>query len=77
MAYKGRLNGSHPPPDAQESPLELRIGQERVDVWFDDRGIHFRQSEGKHTEGLLPWDTAMAMSLVPRRLHPAVNRSVA
>ena len=49
--------------------MELRIGRETVSIWFDDSGIHFRQAEGRQTEGVLPWDVAMAMSLVPEELR--------
>ena len=54
-------------------PLELRIGSEIVSIWLDDKGIHFRHPIGGHTEGVLPWDVAMAMSLVPEhaRRHDA------
>ncbi len=46
-------------------PVELRIGPERIEVWLDQRGIHFRQEEGSSRESLLPLDVAIAMSLVP------------
>ena len=46
-------------------PVELRFGEHRIDVWLDHRGIHFRQEEGHVTEGHLPWDVAIAMSLMP------------
>jgi hypothetical protein len=52
-------------------PLELQIGSDRIDVWFDQRGIHFRQRDGS-TQGHLPWDLAIAMSLVPAALRPRV-----
>ncbi len=51
-------------PDEQV-PVELQIGRERIEVWLDQRGIHFRQEDGPAREGLLPWDLAIAMSLVP------------
>ncbi|MFQ5515287.1 MAG: hypothetical protein ACE5FG_12750 [Myxococcota bacterium] len=47
--------------------LELRVGRETVRIWFDSRGIHFRHPEGRRTEGVLPWDVALAMSLLPER----------
>ena len=53
-------------------PWELRIGSDRIDVWFDQRGIHFRQREGGTTQGHLPWDLAIAMSLVPPERRPRV-----
>ncbi len=46
-------------------PVELRIGPERIEVWLDQRGIHFRQDDGSVREGVLPWELAIAMSLVP------------
>ena len=54
-------------------PLELRIGSEIVRIWLDDKGIHFRHPLGGRTEGVLPWDVAIAMSLVPEhaRRHEA------
>ena len=39
------------------SLLQLRAGL--------PRGIHFCQEEGSSRESLLPWDVAIAMSLVP------------
>ena len=48
-------------------PVELRIGAETIDVWVDERGIHFRQ-EGATCASTLPWGQAIAMSLVPREL---------
>lgn len=47
-------------------PVELRIGSDRIDVWIDHRGIHFRQEDGRGTEGHLPWELAIALSLVPQ-----------
>ncbi len=56
-------------------PVELQIGPERIDVWLDHRGIHFCQEEGSSRESLLPWDVAIAMSLVPvERRHRAYAR---
>jgi hypothetical protein len=46
-------------------PLELVIGQERIRVWLDDAGIHFRHADGSTTEGHLPWSVALAASLIP------------
>ena len=45
-------------------PIELRIGSDRIDVFIDQSGIHFRQEHGA-ARGHLPWDVAIAMSLVP------------
>ena len=51
-------------------PIELHIGSDRIDVWLDHSGIHFRQGDGRVTEGHLPWDVAIAMSLLPAELRP-------
>lgn len=53
-------------------PVELHIGSNRIDVWLDHRGIHFRQEDGSVTEGHLPWEVAIAMSLVPPEWQPGV-----
>ena len=45
-------------------PIELRIGSDRIDVFIDQSGIHFQQKHSV-TRGHLPWDVAIAMSLVP------------
>ncbi len=59
-------------PDEQV-PVELCIGRERIDVWLDHQGIHFRQDETSVAEAVLPWELAIALSLVPeqwrRRTH--------
>lgn len=53
-------------------PVELCIGSHRIDVWLDHRGIHFRQQDGAVAEGHLPWEVAIAMSLVPAEWQPGV-----
>jgi len=58
----------------EQVPIELTFGSQRIDVFIDHRGIHFRQENGSAAEGHLPWDLAIAMSLVPeamRRRFPA------
>ena len=45
--------------------VELVVGRETIRVWLDDAGIHFRHTDGSHTEGHLPWSVAIAMSLLP------------
>jgi hypothetical protein len=59
--HPGEQSGSPPP----NTSFELLIGHEVVSIWFDARGIHFQHPKGGRTEGVLPWDIAMAMSLVP------------
>jgi hypothetical protein len=49
-------------------PLELQIGQEIIDVWVDDTGIHFHQAGSRHPGGTLPWGIAIAMSLIEPHL---------
>ncbi len=73
----GKANQPGPARSGAGASLELRIGQEVVDIWFDSQGIHFRHPRGKRTEGLLPWDVAMAMSLVPADRRPTLDTSVA
>lgn len=53
-------------------PVELRIGDQLVDVWLDAHGIHFSQPEAASAEGHLPWEDALALALVPaeRRRAP-------
>ena len=54
--------------------LPLAIDGERLDVWLDDTGIHFRHPSGTRTEGHLPWSIAISTSLLPpslRRVHDA------
>ena len=56
--------------------LKLHIDGEMIDVWLDDTGIHFSQPDGTHTQGHLPWDIAIAMSLVPPH-QPRMETAVA
>ena len=48
--------------------LKLHIDGEMIDVWLDDRGIHFSHPVGTSTRGHLPWGIAIAMSLLPPEL---------
>lgn len=58
--------GSAPVDDAA---LELAIGDEVIEVRVDREGIHFRHAGGGAAEGCLPWDVAIAMSLLPEGLR--------
>ena len=57
--------------------LELQIGRALVNIWFDADGIHFGPRDGDSAEGLLPWDVAMAMSLIPDSVRRPINTSAA
>ena len=57
--------------------LELQIGRALVNIWFDADGIHFGPRDGHSAEGLLPWDVAMAMSLIPDSVRRPINTSAA
>ncbi|MCE2390277.1 MAG: hypothetical protein J4G09_02205 [Proteobacteria bacterium] len=48
--------------------IQLQIGQELVEVSFDETGIHFSQDGASHPGGTLPWGVAIAMSLIPANL---------
>ena len=50
-------------PDREDS-IELVVGAETIGVWLDESGIHFRQP-GTPREGLIPWSTALAVSMLP------------
>lgn len=64
MVIDGTRQGMVHPAAGEGVPLELRIGNESVGVWIDDQGIHFQSARGL-SGGLLPWDVALAMALVP------------
>ena len=53
-------------------PVELHLGSQQVDVWIDHEGIHFRQGDENPTVGHLPWELAIAMSLVPPEWRPLI-----
>ena len=69
MNSKARQLGAARPAPRGSNAVELQIGRDVVDIWFDDNGIHFRGHGDRHTEGVLPWDIAMAMSVVPEQLR--------
>ena len=51
-------------------PLQLQLGPETVEVWLDCDGLHFRQPGQQSAVGHLPWERAIAMSLVPEEWRP-------
>jgi len=65
MVIDGTRQGMVHPAAGEGIPLELQIGEERVGVWIDDQGIHFQAGARGVDGGLLPWDVALAMALVP------------
>jgi len=65
MVIDGTRLGMVHPAAGEGVPLELQIGDQRVGVWIDAQGIHFQPAANGLAGGLLPWDLALAMSLVP------------
>lgn len=53
------------PEAAEPLWLELIIGDQRIEVRLDEAGILFRQPGSALAQGLLPWDMAIAQSLLP------------
>lgn len=74
MVIDGTRQGMVHPAAGEGVPLELQIGEERVGVWLDGQGIHFQPASRGLIGGLLPWDLALAMALVPARMRPALAR---
>ena len=74
MVIDGTRQGMVHPAEGEGVPLELQIGEERVGVWIDGQGIHFQSARGLNG-GLLPWDLALAMALVPPGVSPRGTRS--
>ncbi|MCP4007143.1 MAG: hypothetical protein GY725_23420 [bacterium] len=61
--------GLQPPMHIREgAAFKLYIGCEVIEVRFDARGICFRHADRSDTEGFLPWDTAIALSLLPEEM---------
>ncbi len=60
-----------------DTALELAVGEEIIEVRVDRQGIHFRHPGGSAAEGLLPWDVAIAMSILPEAVRRAVSRDAA
>jgi hypothetical protein len=51
-----------------DAALELAVGNEVIEVRVDRSGIRFRHSGGS-VEGHLPWEVALALSLLPEPLR--------
>ncbi len=60
---------------ADDAALELAIGDEVIEVRVDREGIHFRHASGEASEGCLPWDVAIAMSLLPEGVRRSASSS--
>jgi hypothetical protein len=54
-----------------EAALELAVGNEVIEVRVDRSGIRFRHPRAGSVEGHLPWDVALALSLLPETLRRA------
>ncbi len=74
MVIDGTRQGMVHPAAGEGVPLELQIGDERVGVWIDDQGIHFQSGARGLCGGLLPWEVALAMALVPAGMRPSGGR---
>ena len=59
--------------DDEVVPLQLQLGPERLEVWMDRDGLHFRQSDANSPVGYLSWERAIAMSLVPEEWRPLLS----
>ena len=70
MVIDGTRQGMVHPAADEGVPLELRIGDERVGVWIDHQGIHFQSAVRGIDGGVLPWEVALAMALIPREVQP-------
>ncbi len=58
-----------------DAALELVVGDEVIEVRVDREGIHFRHASGEASEGCLPWDVAIAMSLLPEGVRRSASSS--
>lgn len=56
---------------SDDAALELAVGGEVIEVRVGREGIHFRHARGGAPEGWLPWDVAIASSLLPESLRRA------
>jgi hypothetical protein len=65
MVINGSRRGLVSMSDGEGIPVELRIESEIIQVWLDHSGIHFLPVGRGITRGYLPWDIAIAMSLIP------------
>lgn len=49
--------------------VELQIGSEKVEVEVGTDGLHFRDPHAPSTRGVLFWEEAIALALLPHRLR--------
>jgi hypothetical protein len=52
-----------------DAALELAVGDEIIEVRVDRAGIHFRHPRAR-SGGSIPWDMALALSLLPEEMRP-------
>jgi hypothetical protein len=52
-----------------DTALELAVGDEIIEVRVDRTGIHFRHPRAR-SGGSIPWDMALALSLLPEEMRP-------
>lgn len=52
-----------------DAALELTVGNEVIEVRVDQSGIRFRHPAPGSVEGHLPWEVAIALSLLPEPLR--------
>jgi hypothetical protein len=69
MVIDGTRQGMVHPAAGEGVPLELRLGDQRVGVWIDAQGLHFQSPSGVNV-GVLSWEVAIAMALVPAGAQP-------
>jgi hypothetical protein len=55
----------------------LELEGERIEVRFDASGIHFRHPDDSAARGDLPWDLALAVSMLPQEARASLTRRVA
>jgi hypothetical protein len=72
-AANGRAAEGRTSTEAQTLRLHLEVGAETIEVSIGNDGIRFRHPGSADPEGLLGWEEAIALSVLPaqvRRLHP-------
>ncbi len=69
MVINGSRRGLVSMSDGEGIPVQLRIENETIQVWLDHSGIHFLPVGQGIARGHLPWEVAIAMSLIPRDLQ--------
>jgi hypothetical protein len=60
-----------------DAALELAVGDEVIEVRVDRSGIRFRHPCPGSVEGHLPWDVALALSLLPEPLRELARTAAA